>query len=110
MLNIKLDIIKKALEEKSAYDIEIEDVSSVTPFFTYYVICSVKNIRQANACIDEIKDKLERANIEFKDAKGQRNTEWSIIDLKDILVHVFTEEERKRIDLESIIKERKNDD
>ncbi len=106
MVEIKLNIIKKALEDKLATDIKVLDVREKTPFFLYYVLCSVKNIRQANACIDEIKLNLDKANITYKDYKRNRTTSWSIFDLGDILVHIFLEDERKNISLEELLSER----
>ncbi len=107
---LKLEIIKKALIDKSAFDIKVINVEEYTPFFSYYIICSVKNVRQANACINEIKDKLEQSNIEFNDKKGVRESSWSILDLGDILVHIFLEEERKNVSLEELLEKEKKVD
>ncbi len=103
MQQIKLELIKKALEDKLATNIVTLDVEEKTPFFSYYVICTVKNIRQANACIEQIKENLEKSNIEYDDKKGSHETPWSILDLGDILVHIFTEEERQRVSLEELL-------
>lgn len=103
MQQIKLAIVKESLEEKKAYDIKIIDVEERSPFFSYFVICSVDNIPQANACIDQIKENFAKANIELKDHKGNRKTPWSILDLGDILVHIFLEEERKKVSLEDLL-------
>lgn len=100
---LKLDLIKRALDEKKAENILTIDVSSKTPFFDYYVIATINNNRQANACVDAIEENFEKSSLTIKGTEGRRGSDWVIVDCEDILVHLFTESERKRISLEELL-------
>lgn len=103
---IKLDVIKKAIDEKKGENIETIDVSDKSPFFTHMIIATIKNSRQGNAIGEEIQKNLSLLNETVRHIEG-RDSEWVVIDCHDILVHLFTEEERERINLEQLYKGKK---
>lgn len=97
----KLDIIVKTLEDKLAEDIKIiklED-SSVAD---YFVIATGNSINQTKALADYIEDALYKEGFEVISKEGLREGEWILIDVSDIIVHIFTQKQRKFYDLDDL--------
>lgn len=81
--------IIQILDELNAKDIVAYDFEQKSPFFDYFVIATV-NDRQASAASVKLKA-LEHLNI--KRIEG-RNTQWTLIDTGDIVIHLFNQENR----------------
>ena len=104
MEEIKLKLILKTLEDKKAENIEVFDVTSRSPFFTYFVLATSKNARHMHALGDYIIEALEKSSISIKGIDGKESTSWLVIDCYDILVHIFDEKERIRVDLDTLLR------
>ena len=97
----KLDIIVKTLEDKLAEDIKIiklED-SSVAD---YFVIATGNSINQTRALADYIEDALYKEGFEIISKEGLREGEWILIDVSEVIVHIFTQKQRKFYDLDDL--------
>ena len=98
-----LAIIEKALDDHKAKDIVSIDVSERTPFAEYYVLATAGNKRQLNALKDAVVEELEKAKYSVGHIEGTPESGWVLIDCHHIIVNVFTEEERARINLEMLL-------
>lgn len=97
----KLDIIVNTLENKLAEDvnvIKLED-SSVAD---YFVVATGNSINQTRALADYIEDDLAKEGYELLSKEGLREGEWILIDSGDIIVHIFTQKQRKFYDLDNL--------
>lgn len=97
----KLDIIVKTLDDKLAEDIKIiklED-SSVAD---YFVIATGNSINQTRALADYVEDALYKEGYEIISKEGLREGEWILIDVSDVIVHIFTQKQRKFYDLDDL--------
>ena len=104
MEQVKLNIIKKAIAEKKGEDIQVFDVTGRNPFYDYVVIATIGNSRQSNAIVDEIQKNLSLINEEINHVEGDpRDSDWILIDANGVLVHLFTENERVRVNLEELL-------
>ncbi len=65
-MNEKVEIIKKALEDKKATDIEIIDVAEQTSLADYFIIASCQSGVQVRACVDEVEEKHEETGVYVK--------------------------------------------
>lgn len=101
----KIDIIIHALEDVNAKDIEIYEMKDKSPFFDYLVISSVTSSRQLQAAIQHVTDDLAKAKHGHARVEGKNSNSWVLIDAKDIIINVFTPEERKFYDLEKMLVE-----
>lgn len=101
-----LDTVLKAISERKGHDIEVYDVTSLTPFMDTMIIASANNQKQNNAIAQNIKDRLFEAGWdgEFK-MEGSGESRWILVDLKDIVIHLFTGEERALYSLERLYHE-----
>ena len=97
-----LEIAVKAADSKRAVDIVALNVSQVSLLADYFLICSANSDRQINAIVDEIIDKEEEAQVEVKRVEGKDGGKWVLIDLGDVIVHVFSTLEREFYNLEKL--------
>ena len=57
--------------------------------------------RQANACIEHMLDDQKNNKLKIKNVEGKDST-WILIDLYDVILHIFTPEDRKNYDLDRL--------
>ncbi|ADC89663.1 iojap-like protein [Thermocrinis albus DSM 14484] len=92
--------IKKLLEDKKAEDIVILDVSSLTNLADYFVIATANSPTHARALADYLVEELEKMGIRPDHVEGLDYANWILVDLIDIIVHIFQKEWREYYDLE----------
>ncbi|MCD8018331.1 MAG: ribosome silencing factor [Clostridiales bacterium] len=91
-----------ALEDKKAADITIIDISEISILADYFIIADGNNRNQVQAMADSAEEALGRAGYEPKQIEGYQTANWILMDYKDIIVHVFSKEDRAFYDLERI--------
>lgn len=97
-----LEIAVKAADSKRAVDIVALDVSEVSLLADYFLICSANSDRQINAVVEAIMEKEEENQVEVKRVEGKDGGKWVLIDLGDLIVHVFSNSEREFYNLEKL--------
>ena len=108
MEQTKLNMIVKAIEEKKGEDIITINIEEKSPFWSYAVIATMRNAKMASSITDEIQKNLSLINEEVKSVDGvNTSSSWVLIDCYDVVVHLFTQEERKRVDLDSLLTKKK---
>lgn len=91
-----------ALSEKKAEDIRIIDISEISPLADYFIIATGTNTNQIQAMVDAVDESLAKAGYHAKQIEGNRNSSWILMDYSDIIVHIFSREDRLFYDLERI--------
>lgn len=105
-----LEVVKKAvqaLEDKKAEDIKVIDIGEVSSIADYFIIANGSNANQLAAMKDAVDEAMYKAGIEAKQVEGNNNSTWILIDYNDIIVHLFSKEDRLFYDLERIWKDGK---
>ncbi|MDT2764235.1 ribosome silencing factor [Enterococcus asini] len=97
-----LEIAVKAADSKHAENILALDVREISLLADYFVICSANSERQINAIIDEVLEQEEKNGVEVKRIEGKDGAAWVLIDLGDVIVHVFSNNERAFYNLEKL--------
>ena len=92
----------EALDDKKAEDITIIDISEVSVLADYFIIADGSNRNQVQAMADSAEEALGRAGYDAKQIEGYQSANWILMDYKDIIVHVFSKEDRAFYDLERI--------
>ena len=69
------------------------------------IISSATNNRQLQASVQHITDDLAKNKFPHPRVEGKNSNSWILIDCKDIIVNVFTKEEREYYDLEKMLVE-----
>ncbi|MEE1250159.1 MAG: ribosome silencing factor [Lachnospiraceae bacterium] len=100
-------IAVKALEDKKAEDVKIIDIGGVSTIADYFIIANGSNQNQLQAMRDAVEEDLYKAGYPVKQVEGNSNSSWILMDYTDIIVHVFSKEDRLFYDLERIWKDGK---
>jgi len=94
-------ICAKAASDKKATDIQILDVSKLTSFADYFVICSAPSERQVQAIVRNAQDEARMVNIKANSVEGLESSSWVLLDFGDVIFHCFTDSAREYYKLES---------
>ena len=100
-----LEIARKAVEaaeEKQASEIVLLDVSKVSSFADYFIICSGESWRQIEAVGEEIAMALKKEGIHAHHTEGTVKSGWVLLDYGSVIVHVFAPEKRQFYGLEEL--------
>lgn len=103
-------IAYNALDEKKADDIRILDISEISVLADYFIIAGGENRNQIQAMIDNVEEKLAEAGYHPKQIEGYNTAGWILMDYGDIIIHVFSKEDRLFYDLERIWRDGKTVD
>ena len=91
-----------ALEEKKGEDIRIIDIQKVSVMADYFIIASGSNTNQVQAMVDNVEEILGKSGYASRQIEGYQSANWILMDYGDIIVHVFSKEDRLFYDLERI--------
>ena len=91
-----------AIAEKKGEDIRVIDIREISVIADYFVIATAKNSSQMEALIDAVEESLYKAGYGEADKEGNQRSSWVLLDYKDIIVHVFSKEDRLFYDLDRI--------
>ena len=99
--NIKKNVLS-ALEDIKAFDIVSIDIRKQASIADYIIIASANSSRQAKALADNIKDRMQKINIPLIGIEGESGSEWVLVDLGDIIIHIMTPTSRVYFNLEEL--------
>lgn len=103
-----LDIVKllnDALSDKKAEDIKILDIHKISVLGDYFVIASGNNVNQLQAMEDAVDEVMYKNGYHQKQVEGTRQSSWILLDYGNIVVHLFSKEDREFYDLDRIWKD-----
>ncbi|MCM1259716.1 MAG: ribosome silencing factor [Prevotella sp.] len=98
MYNKVIEILNKAVVKH----ICVYDMKTITPFYDYSVICSVNTGRQGSAAVNYLKKEAEQMGFTLRSASGSTESTWFLVDLNDIVVHIFVGDARERYNLDGM--------
>jgi len=94
-------IVEAALELKAERPV-VMDVGELTSFADLVVVLSGRSDRQVRAVVDAIRVSLRKEGEKPLGIEGYNEGRWILIDLADIIVHVFSPEVREHYDIERL--------
>ena len=100
-----IDLVKKiveALEDKKAEDITVLDIGGVSSIADYFIIANGNNANQLTAMEDAVDEAMYTNGEHQKQVEGTSNSTWILMDYQDIIVHLFSKEDRQFYDLDRI--------
>jgi ribosome-associated protein len=101
ILNIKKNVLS-ALEDIKAFDIVSIDIRKQASIADYIIIASASSSRQAKALAENVRDKMQKINIPLIGLEGTSGSEWVLVDLGDIIIHIMTPSTREHYNLEEL--------
>ena len=99
-----------ALQDKKGEDIRVIDISGVTVIADYFIIASGSNPNQVQALVDNVKEQMYKAGYDDPRVEGYNTASWVLLDYNDVIVHVFSQDDRLFYDLERIWRDGKEID
>ena len=105
--NEMIEKIVRTLDSKRAEDIQAIEIKDLTILADYFIIANGNNRNQLQAMRDAVEEDLYKAGYPVKQVEGNSNSSWILMDYTDIIVHVFSKEDRLFYDLERIWKDGK---
>lgn len=94
-------IIARVLDEKIAKDISILNISNVSSFADYFVLCSAQSNTQVKALTENLADKIKQTFSRLPHGKeNDVKNRWNLIDYGDVVVHILHQEDREAYAIE----------
>ncbi len=90
------------MEEKKGEDILLLDIQGIASFADYFIVCSGSSDRMLDSLANSV---LQTAKQQFNlhtVIEGNPGSGWLVIDLGDIVVHLFSPDQRDYYRLEQL--------
>ena len=97
-----LEIAYKAADDKRAEDIIVLNMQGVSLIADYFVICHANSDRQVQSIAREMADQAGQAGYDVKRLEGFDAARWVLVDMGDVVAHVFHKDERQFYNLERL--------
>jgi ribosome-associated protein len=94
-------IVEAALDVK-AEDVAALDVRELSSFADVFVVATGRSDRQLRAIADSIEQAMKQSGVVPLGIEGYAEGKWVLIDLDDVIVHVFVPEAREHYDIERL--------
>ena len=96
------DLVLSTLEDLKAIDIQEIDVSGQNPLTDLMVIASGNSTRHVKAMAENLVMKVKAAGCPPLGVEGERQAEWVLVDLNDVIVHLMLPKTRAFYNLEKL--------
>lgn len=95
-------IVVQAVAEKKAFDVLVLDLRNRSDLTDFFVICSGNSRMQVQAIADSVLDQVYESSHRLSSIEGYTSGNWVVLDLIDVVVHVFHRDSRIQYDLERL--------
>ena len=95
-------VVVKALEDTKAVNVKVLDVRGLTDITDIMVIASGTSDRHVRSVADRVIEKAREAGARPFGVEGERDGEWVLVDLPDVLVHIMLPRVREFYGLEKL--------
>lgn len=91
-----------ALDDMKAVNVKVMDVRKVTDVADCMILASGNSDRHVRSIADKVVEKAKAAGFRPMGVEGERDGEWVLVDLNDVIVHVMLPRVREFYGLESL--------
>ena len=92
----------RAAIDKKAEHVKVLNLTGISGFTDYFVICSGISDRQVQAIADSIEFQIEAGGSDVLSIEGYGDGRWVLMDCGDVVVHIFLDALREYYDLEAL--------
>jgi len=101
-INSVLETVMTCLDDSKAEEITTIDIQDKSALADYMVIASGRSNRHVSAVADHLLRELKSTGHKSIKVEGLQNADWVLIDIGDIVVHLFRPEVREFYALEKM--------
>ncbi len=101
-LNEISDLVQNALEDMKAVDIVAVDVTGKSSMTDKLFIVTGNSTRHVKSIAENVVIDAKKANLDVLGTEGKGSSEWVLVDLNDVIVHVMLESTREFYQLEKL--------
>ncbi|ACA87966.1 MULTISPECIES: ribosome silencing factor [Shewanella] len=98
---LKLFVTDK-VEDLKAKDIVVLDISERSNLADFMVVCSGTSKTHVKAIAENLVVEAKRANLHINGVEGRESSEWVLVDLGDVILHVMQDKTRDFYELEKL--------
>ena len=91
-----------ALADRQAEDVVLLDIHAIASFADYFVIASATNPRHMRALVETLDKDLRDDGVSATHHEGELDSGWVLLDFGDVIVHLFSPEQREYYGLEEL--------
>ncbi len=91
-----------ALEDKKGEDILLMDIQHIASFADYFVICNGTSDRMLESLAEAVQEAAKKEFQIYSQIEGEAIDGWLVVDLGDVVVHLFSPEQRDYYGLEEL--------
>lgn len=96
------EFVVSSLEDFKAVDIQVIDVRGRNPLTDFFVIASGSSSRHVKSMAENLVLKAKQSGFPPLGVEGQRQGDWVLVDLNDIIVHIMRPQTRAFYNLEKL--------
>ncbi|WP_040948303.1 ribosome silencing factor [Gorillibacterium massiliense] len=100
--NALLSAVWKAADDKKALDLIALDLQGISLITDYFVICHGNSETQVQAIATEIRKQAEKLGVRVRGVEGMDKARWVLVDMGDVVAHVFHRDEREYYNIERL--------
>jgi ribosome-associated protein len=100
--NDVLAVIESAMDDIKAVNVRVLDVRKLTDIADTLVIASGNSDRHVRSIADRVVEFAKKAGFRPMGVEGERDGEWVLVDLQDVIVHIMLPRVREFYRLESL--------
>ncbi|WP_434359293.1 ribosome silencing factor [Parasalinivibrio latis] len=89
-------------DDMKAEDIVTVDVRGKSSITDYMVVCTGNSKRHVASIAEHVMDEARAADVDTRGSEGEREGEWVVVDLGDVIFHVMQQEQRDMYQLEKL--------
>jgi ribosome-associated protein len=95
-------LLADVISDTPARDTVVMDIHELSPFADYFVITAGANERQLRAINRTIVERMAEAGVRPMRSEGTATGGWIVLDFGEVLVHIFSEDQREFYRLEDL--------
>ncbi|MCM3126152.1 MULTISPECIES: ribosome silencing factor [unclassified Paenibacillus] len=100
--NELLQMAIDSADDKKAMNIVALDLRGISLVADYFVICHGNSDTQVQAIATEVRKRAQEKNVKINGIEGMDSARWVLMDLGDVVVHVFHRDEREYYNIERL--------
>jgi ribosome-associated protein len=97
-----LSVVEHALDEMKAVNVKVLAVNKLTDITDTMIIASGNSDRHVRSIADRVVEHAKKAGFRAMGVEGERDGEWVLVDLQDVIVHIMLPKVREFYRLESL--------